>query len=71
METVASWPRLDPYRAATFNKGIFQWYRCPSCTTGNDWRAVEAGSHAYASKDGSYSGLSWTYDQEAKVVGER
>ena len=40
--------------------------------TGNDWRAVEAGSHAFASKDGSYRGLStWTYDQEAKeLVGE-
>ena len=64
--------QVDPYRAATHNKGIFNGIDALVIATGNDWRAVEAGSHAYASKDGSYRGLStWTYDQEAKeLVGE-
>ena len=53
--------RWTPYRAATHNKGIFNGIDALVIATGNDWRAVEAGSHAYASKDGSYRGLStWT-----------
>ena len=63
---------VDPYRAATHNKGIFNGIDALVIATGNDWRAVEAGCHAYASKDGSYRGLStWTYNQETKeLVGE-
>ena len=64
--------QVDPYRAATHNKGIFNGIDALVIATGNDWRAVEAGCHAYASKDGSYRGLStWTYNQETKeLVGE-
>lgn len=72
MELASQLAQVDPYRAATHNKGIFNGIDALVIATGNDWRAVEAGSHAYASKDGSYRGLStWTYDQEAKeLVGE-
>lgn len=72
MEMASQLAQVDPYRAATHNKGIFNGIDALVIATGNDWRAVEAGSHAYASKDGSYRGLStWTYDQEAKeLVGE-
>ena len=72
MEMASQLAQVDPYRAATHNKGIFNGIDALVIATGNDWRAVEAGGHAYASKDGSYRGLStWTYDQEAKeLVGE-
>src|SRR5690606_26723967 len=42
----------DPYRAATHNKGIFNGIDAVLIATGNDWRAVEAGGHAYAARDG-------------------
>src|SRR6187549_1294083 len=49
---------LDPYRAATHNKGIMNGIDAVVLATGNDFRAVEAGIHAYASKSGQYSSLS-------------
>ncbi|ESV53828.1 3-hydroxy-3-methylglutaryl-CoA reductase [Streptococcus agalactiae LMG 14747] len=59
--------QVDPYRATTHNKGIFNGIDALVIATGNDWRAIEAGAHAYASRDGQYRGLSqWTYD-EAKA----
>ena len=72
MEMASQLAQVDPYRAATHNKGIFNGIDALVIATGNDWRAVEAGCHAYASKDGSYRGLStWTYNQETKeLVGE-
>ncbi|HEM3683325.1 TPA: hydroxymethylglutaryl-CoA reductase, degradative [Streptococcus suis] len=55
--------QVDPYRAATHNKGIFNGIDAVVIATGNDWRAVEAGAHAYASRDGQYKGLStWSID---------
>ncbi|MDW8752439.1 hydroxymethylglutaryl-CoA reductase, degradative, partial [Streptococcus suis] len=60
--------QVDPYRAATHNKGIFNGIDAVVIATGNDWRAVEAGSHAYASRDGQYKGLStWSIDGEHLV----
>lgn len=57
--------QVDPYRAATHNKGIFNGIDAVVIATGNDWRAVEAGAHAYASRDGQYKGLStWSIDGE-------
>ena len=47
----------DPYRAATHNKGIFNGIDAVLLATGNDWRAVEAGAHAWAARDGQYRGL--------------
>jgi hydroxymethylglutaryl-CoA reductase len=49
---------LDPYRAATHNKGIMNGIDAVVIATGNDWRAVEAGAHAYAARNGRYSPLS-------------
>ncbi len=45
---------LDPYRAATHNKGVMNGIDAVAMATGNDWRAVEAGAHAYAARDGQY-----------------
>ncbi len=47
----------DPYRAATHNKGIFNGIDAVALATGNDWRAIEAGAHAYAVRDGQYRAL--------------
>ena len=64
--------QADPYRAATHNKGIFNGVDAILIATGNDWRAIEAGAHAFASRDGRYQGLSqWTLDLEREeLVGE-
>lgn len=48
---------IEPYRAVTHNKGIMNGIDAVVLATGNDFRAVEAGIHAYASKDGSYTSL--------------
>ncbi|TMT01831.1 hydroxymethylglutaryl-CoA reductase, degradative [Apilactobacillus kunkeei] len=62
--------QIDPYRAATHNKGIMNGIDAVVMAMGNDWRAVEAGIHSYASKDGQYKGLSnWTIDGD-NLVGE-
>jgi hydroxymethylglutaryl-CoA reductase len=47
----------DPYRAATHNKGIMNGVDAVVVATGNDWRAVEAGAHAFAARDGRYGPL--------------
>jgi hydroxymethylglutaryl-CoA reductase len=47
----------DPYRAATHNKGIMNGIDALAVATGNDWRSIEAGAHAYACRDGSYGSL--------------
>jgi hydroxymethylglutaryl-CoA reductase len=49
---------IEPFRAVTHNKGIMNGIDAVVLATGNDFRAVEAGIHAYASRDGSYSSLS-------------
>lgn len=62
---------LDPYRAATHNKGIMNGIDAVLLATGNDWRAVEAGAHAYASREGRYQSLSnWTINQDGMLEGE-
>ena len=61
--------QVDPYRAATHNKGIFNGIDAILIATGNDWRAIEAGAHAFASRDGRYQGLSqWTLDLEREEL---
>jgi hydroxymethylglutaryl-CoA reductase len=57
---------LDPYRAATHNKGIMNGIDAVVIATGNDWRAVEAGAHAFAARSGQYSPLSiWRRDGDS------
>jgi len=61
----------DPYRATTHNKGIMNGIDPVIIATGNDWRAMEAGAHAYAAKDGKYSSLTKWYKNDAgDLVGE-
>lgn len=61
---------IDPYRAATHNKGIMNGIDPVIVATGNDWRAVEAGAHAYACRDGRYTSLTqWEKDGEGNLVG--
>mgnify|MGYP003923123251 CR=1 FL=1 len=60
----------DPYRAATHNKGILNGIDAVVIATGNDWRAVEAGAHAYAARTGRYTSLStWGKDAAGNLVG--
>lgn len=60
----------DPYRAATHNKGIMNGIDPIVIATGNDWRAVEAGAHAYAARSGRYTSLStWGRDAEGSLTG--
>lgn len=61
----------DPYRAATHNKGIMNGIDPILIATGNDWRACEAGAHAYAARSGKYKPLSKFYrDDSGKLIGE-
>ena len=60
----------DPYRAATHNKGIMNGVDAVVLATGNDWRAVEAGAHAYAARSGHYTSLTiWGKDGQGNLSG--
>jgi hydroxymethylglutaryl-CoA reductase len=60
----------DPYRAATHNKGIMNGVDAVVIATGNDWRAVEAGAHAYAARSGRYTSLSrWSVASDGALEG--
>ncbi len=61
---------IDPYRAATHNKGIMNGIDPVVVATGNDWRAVEAGAHAFACRGGRYTSLTtWEKDASGALVG--
>ncbi len=69
---IAAWAfaAADPYRAATHNKGIMNGVDAVVIATGNDWRAVEAGAHAYAARSGRYTSLSaWGKDARGNLTG--
>ena len=72
IELASKFAKLDVYRAATHNKGIFNGIDAVVIATGNDWRAIEAGGNAFAAKNGKYEGLTtWTFDEsENKLKGE-
>lgn len=62
---------VDPYRAATHNKGIMNGIDAVAVATGNDWRAIEAGAHAFAARSGSYRPLSrWAVSAHGGLEGE-
>ncbi|MEM7333902.1 MAG: hydroxymethylglutaryl-CoA reductase, degradative, partial [Chloroflexota bacterium] len=62
---------VDPYRATTHNKGIMNGIDAVCIATGNDWRAVESGAHAYAARDGQYRALTdWHVDENGDLFGE-
>lgn len=69
---IAAWAFAvaDPYRATTHNKGIMNGVDAVVIATGNDWRAIEAGAHAYAARNGRYQSLStWEVDGSGNLVG--
>ncbi len=60
----------DPYRATTHNKGIMNGISAVTLATGNDTRAIEAGAHAYAARDGWYGPLTrWEVDEAGHLNG--
>ncbi len=66
----ADFAHADPYRAATHNKGIMNGVDAVALATGNDWRAIEAGAHAYAARHGRYSSLTeWWKDDAGNLRG--
>jgi hydroxymethylglutaryl-CoA reductase len=70
---VAAWELADadPYRAATHNKGIMNGVDALAVATGNDWRALEAGAHAFAARSGRYRSLSrWSAAADGSLAGE-
>lgn len=70
LQEASLFAETDPYRAATHNKGIMNGMDAVLLATGNDWRAVEAGVHAYASRNGQYQAINtWRY-QDGVLRGE-
>jgi hydroxymethylglutaryl-CoA reductase len=62
---------VDPYRAATHNKGIMNGVDAVAIACGNDWRGLEAGAHAFAARDGVYRPLTrWWRGEDGDLVGE-
>ena len=62
---------IDPYRAATHNKGIMNGIDAVALATGNDWRAIEAGAHAWAARGTHYASLTqWTRGADGSLVGQ-
>ena len=64
LQEASLFANTDPYRAATHNKGVMNGIDPVLIATGNDWRAVEAGIHAYATRSGHYQAITdWRYQQ--------
>ncbi|KAA0002403.1 MAG: hydroxymethylglutaryl-CoA reductase, degradative [Thermoplasmata archaeon] len=60
---------IDPYRAATHNKGIMNGIDAVAIATGNDWRAIEAGAHAFVAKNGYTSLTTWKKNDDGHLEG--
>ena len=60
----------DPYRACTHNKGVMNGVDAVALATGNDWRAIEAGAHAWAARNGTYKPLTRWYVEQGHLVGK-
>ncbi|HRE49676.1 MAG TPA: hydroxymethylglutaryl-CoA reductase, degradative [Aggregatilineales bacterium] len=70
IEEASAFAEVDPYRATTHNKGIMNGMDAVCLATGNDWRALEAGAHAYAAREGHYTALAtWTADDQGDLRG--
>jgi len=71
IEEANAFALADPYRASTHNKGIMNGIDAVCVATGNDWRAIEAGAHAYAARDGHYKALTdWHVNENGDLFGE-
>ncbi|MFC3908033.1 hydroxymethylglutaryl-CoA reductase, degradative [Legionella dresdenensis] len=70
LQEASLFAEMDPYRAATHNKGVMNGIDPVLIATGNDWRAVEAGIHAYASRNGQYEAITrWRYN-DGRLTGQ-
>lgn len=70
LQEASLFAEIDPYRASTHNKGVMNGIDPVLIATGNDWRAVEAGVHAYATREGRYQAISrWRY-QDGILTGQ-
>jgi hydroxymethylglutaryl-CoA reductase len=70
LQEASLFAEMDPYRAATHNKGVMNGIDPVLIATGNDWRAVEAGMHAYAARSGQYQAITrWRYENNV-LTGE-
>jgi hydroxymethylglutaryl-CoA reductase len=66
----AVFAQVDPYRATTHNKGVMNGIDAVALATGNDWRAIEAGAHAWAARSGRYTSLTeWWRDEQGDLRG--
>jgi hydroxymethylglutaryl-CoA reductase len=71
IQAASEFAEADPYRAATHNKGIMNGVSSVTIATGNDWRAIEAGAHSYAARDGKYGPMAtWHVTDDETLVGE-
>lgn len=70
IQDASTFAELDPYRAATNNKGVLNGIDPILIATGNDWRAVEASIHAYAARDGSYKSITKWKMEKNELIGE-
>lgn len=69
--SASEFAELDPYRAATHNKGIMNGMGAVCIATGNDWRALEAGAHAYSCQGGQYRPMAtWQIEGDSHLVGQ-
>lgn len=71
IQNASEFAELDPYRAATHNKGVMNGMGAVCIATGNDWRALEAGAHAYCCQGGQYRPMAtWRIDEGTHLVGK-
>lgn len=70
VELASQFAELDPYRAATHNKGVMNGIGAVCIATGNDWRALEAGAHAYCARDGKYGPMATWRVEDGHLLGE-
>lgn len=69
IEEASLFAEIDPYRAATHNKGVMNGIDPVLIATGNDWRAVEAAVHAYACRNGHYTAITkWRYCEKSQIL---
>jgi hydroxymethylglutaryl-CoA reductase len=69
LQEASLFAQTDPYRAATHNKGVLNGIDPILIATGNDWRAVEAGIHAYACRDGQYRSITQWRMEDGNLIG--
>lgn len=70
IELASQFAESDPYRAATHNKGVMNGISAVCIATGNDWRALEAGAHAYCCRDGQYGPMARWWIEDEQLIGQ-